>query len=121
MLNFDFMNNQIAMIGVYFIVGTIVFIIASYIVSHSIQKSQKNRIESIELGMSEDEMLGIMGKGYNKSLLKDGRVKYEWRYSNESSTGYSYAGVSTRKYHGVRKATVYCKDGFVEEVKPFNM
>lgn len=85
------------------------------------RKEQKSTVEQIELGMSEEEMLSIMGGNPNRSLLKNNRVKYEWRYSNGSSTGYSHKGYSTRQYHGVRKVTIYCKDGYVEEVKPYNL
>ncbi|MCR5593373.1 MAG: hypothetical protein K6F79_06465 [Saccharofermentans sp.] len=49
-------------------------IIALYIIitifKSSEKKQQKNNVESIELGMSEEEMLSIMGTNYNKSLLK---------------------------------------------------
>lgn len=100
-------------------------IIALYIIiaifKSSEKKQQKNNVESIELGMSEEEMLSIMGTNYNKSLLKNNRVKYEYRFSNGTSTGYSYRGVSSRTYHGVRKVAIYCKDGVVEEVRPYNL
>lgn len=78
---------------------------------------------NIYLGMSEYEMLKIMGPGYNKSLLKNNRVKYEWRI-NGSSHGSSYGYGRYRSYHstytGVSKVDIYVKDGLVEEVKPFN-
>jgi len=74
----------------------------------------------VELGMEESQMLQIMGKGYNRSLLKNNRVKYEWRV-NARSSGYSRRGVSTREYRGVSKVDIYIKDGYVEEVKPYNI
>jgi glutamine amidotransferase-like uncharacterized protein len=61
-----------------------------------------------------------MGEGYNRSLLKNNRVKYEWRI-NATSTGSSYKGFSTRSYSGVKKVTIYVKDGRVEEVRPYNI
>lgn len=70
--------------------------------------------------MSEDEMLSIMGGGYNKSLLKNNRVKYEWRI-NATSSSYSSKGFSTRVYNGVKKVDIMVKDGLVEEVKPYNV
>lgn len=71
--------------------------------------------------MSESEMLKIMGRRCNKSLLKNNRVKYEWRYSNGGSIGRSYKGISVRKYNGVSKVDIYCKNGYVEEVRPHNI
>lgn len=81
---------------------------------------QLQRYWDVEIGMTEDEMLDIMGDGFNRSLLKNNRKKYEWRI-NARSYGTSYKGVSTRSYSGVKKVTIYTKDGFVEEVKPYNV
>lgn len=81
---------------------------------------QLQRYWDVEIGMTEDEMLDIMGDGFNRSLLKNNRKKYEWRI-NARSYGTSYKGVSTRTYAGVKKVTIYTKDGFVEEVKPYNV
>lgn len=66
--------------------------------------------------MPEDEMLSIMGDHYNKSLLKNGRVKYEWRIRASSHSVYG-----VRFYSGVRKVSIYVKDGVVEEVRPYNV
>ena len=81
---------------------------------------QLQRYWDVEIGMSENNMLDIMGDGYNRSLLKNNRIKYEWRI-NAKSYGTSYKGVSTRTYYGVKKVTIYTKDGFVEEVTPYNV
>ncbi len=81
---------------------------------------QLERYLDVEIGMSEDEMLEIMGEGFNRSLLKDNRVKYEWRI-NAQSYGSSYKGMSCRSYSGVKKVTIYLKNGFVEEVRPYNV
>lgn len=83
-------------------------------------------LDLLYLGMSEHEMLEIIdrtsyGGMHNKSLLKNNRVKYEWRISNGTSSGYSYKGFSMREYFGVEKLVVYCKDGVVEEIKPYNL
>lgn len=83
-------------------------------------REQLDRYWDVQIGMSEIMMLNIMGEGYDRSLLKNGRVKYEWRI-NASSYGTYYKGFSTRNYTGVRKVTIYTKDGFVEEVKPYNV
>lgn len=80
------------------------------------RRAKLRRYTSIQIGMSESEMLAIMGKGYNRSLLKNNRTKYEWRI-NASSSGYG----STRIYSGIRKVDIYVKDGYVEEVKPYNV
>lgn len=86
------------------------------------KREQLRRYWKVEIGMSEYEMLDIMGDGYNRSLLQNNRVKYEWRIQ-ASSIGYYYKGlgVSTRSYSGVRKVDIYVKDGYVEEVRPYNV
>lgn len=43
------------------------------------QLEQLQRYWNVEIGMPEEEMLDIMGEGYNRSFLKNNRVKYEWR------------------------------------------
>lgn len=81
---------------------------------------QLQRYWEVQIGMPEELMLEIMGEGYNRSLLKNNRVKYEWRI-NASSVGSSYKGFSTRSYSGVKKVTIYTKNGVVEEVKSYNV
>lgn len=41
------------------------------------QLEQLQRYWNVEIGMPEEEMLDIMGEGYNRSFLKNNRVKYE--------------------------------------------
>ena len=105
--------------------GMIIFFVVLGVALYRIfkipQDVQQNKVSLITLGMPEDEMLAIMGNRYNKSLLKNNRVKYEWRYSNGGSYGSSFKGFSTRFYSGVRKVDIYCKNGFVKEVKPYNL
>lgn len=84
------------------------------------KQDQLRRYWDIEIGMSEDEMLDIMGEGFNRSLLKNGRTKYEWRI-NATSYGHYTKGFSTRTYSGVHKVTIYTKNGLVEEVKSHNV
>lgn len=74
----------------------------------------------VSIGMPEDEVMVIMGRGYARSLLKDGRTKYEWRIE-ATSYGTSYRGHSTRAYSGVKKVDIYIKNGVVEEVKSLNI
>ena len=84
------------------------------------QLEQLQRYWDVKIGMSEKEMLDIMGVGYNRSFLKNNRVKYEWRI-NATSVGSSYKGISFRSYSGVKKVSIYTKNGFVEEVRPYNV
>lgn len=109
------------------IIWTTVIMIAVLVVILAIVFSIRNkkieqlqRYWDVEIGMTEDEMLDIMGNGYTRSLLKNNRVKYEWRI-NASSYSSSYKGFSTRSYSGVKKVTIYTKNGIVEEVKPYNV
>jgi len=80
------------------------------------KRKQLKKYERINVGMDEGTMLSIMGKGYNKSSLKNDRIKYEWRI-NASSYGHN----GFRTYTGVKKVAIYVKNGFVEEIKPYNV
>lgn len=84
--------------------------------SFSAKRKQLKTSQTIPIGMSEAKMLSLMGGGYTRSLLKNGRTKYEWRINASS-----YSSHGTTSYSGVQKATIYCKDGFVEEVRGFNI
>lgn len=104
-----------------------ILVFALMIIAIAVAVKEKNEAEEqlqrywdIEIGMPEEEMLNIMGEGYNRSFLKNNRVKYEWRI-NATSVGYSYKGTSFRSYSGVKKVTIYTKNGYVEEVKPDNV
>jgi len=116
------MNTMIKAIVVIIAICLIaLFLISIKTISTTIKKrKQLKRYWDINIGMPEGNMLDIMGDGYNRSLLKNNRIKYEWRI-NASSHGSSYKGISTRTYSGVRKVTIYTNNGFVEEVKPHNV
>ena len=104
------------------IAGVILLVYALYLAT-VVQKKKLEQLQrywDVNIGMPEGKMLRIMGEGYNRSLLKNNRIKYEWRI-NASSYGSSYKGFSTRSYTGVKKVTIYVKNGLVEEVKPYNI
>ncbi len=116
--NYTFFNYLIVSLFVFI---AICFALLIFIAIKNQKKiSQLQRSEEIQIGMPEREMLSIMGDGYTKSLLKNNRVKYEWRI-NGRSYGSSYNGVSVRSYSGVKKVGIYVKDGLVEEVRGFNL
>lgn len=101
---------------IYFILIVLFLLFFYGIFSIAAKRLQLKKYSRIELGMLEEEMLNIMGGGYNKSLLKNGSVKYEWRLNGTSS---SAGGV--RSYSGVKKVDIYCKEGEVIEVRPYNV
>lgn len=95
------------------------FIIIFVIIILSILLLTKPRLrnyEKIYLGMEENEMLKVMGGHPNKTLFKDGRIKYEWRIN-----GSSISQGNVRFYSGVKKVSIYVKNGLVEEVRPLNV
>lgn len=116
---FDDMSTWIIIVVV-LVVAVFFYAMMKAMRSTNSRFEQLQRYWDIEIGMPEEEMLFIMGEGYNRSLLKNGRIKYEWRI-NASSYGTSYKGISTRSYSGVKKVTIYTKNGLVEEVKPYNV
>ena len=76
------------------------------------------------LGMSEDEMLEIMGDNYNRSLLRDGITMYEWIYSSGGVVGSAYMSNGIGFGGGTKingsKVDIVCRNGVVEEVRPYN-
>lgn len=110
------MTSKIVLL--YIVVMTILLVLTFLVGKARINKLRRS--ENITIGMDEEEMLSIMGGRYTKSLLKDNRVKYEWRL-NASSYGTSHNGISTRTYSGVKKVTIYVKNGCVEEVRGLNL
>ena len=111
----DFMSKLI-----FFFIIFIIFSFIYKIVSQHRRLSKLRRSELVQIGMDEEEMLSIMGGGYTISYLKNNRIKYEWRI-NAKSSGTSYKGISSRSYTGVKKATIYVKNGVVEEVLGYNL
>lgn len=122
------MHGMILLCGIMIIIAVIVVLILylptliKWHISQRKRDKQLDKVESIELGMSEDEMLDTMGGRYNKSLMWNGRVKYSWRFSN----GRSYANKRSyrpneRVYSGIRKVDIYCSNGFVDEIRPYNL
>ncbi len=80
------------------------------------KRGQLKRYIRITRGMSEKEMLRIMGGGYNKSLLSGSKVKYEWRINASSYGSHGY-----RFYSGVSKVDIVTRNGIVIEVRPYNV
>ena len=99
-------------------IGVLLAVVKYIVEKRSLGKLQK--YWDVEIGMTDHEMLSIMGEGYSRGILKNNRVKYEWRI-NAKSYGSSFKGVSVRSYTGVRKVTIYTRNGYVEEIKPYNI
>lgn len=112
------MEEYILFLIIIFVLILMVYIFALGASKKRVEKLQ--RYWDVEIGMSENEMLHIMGGGYSRSLLKNNRIKYEWRI-NATSYGSSYKGTSVRSYSGVKKVSIYTRNGYVEEVKPYNV
>lgn len=97
-----------------------IFALLFYDESENEKIEQLQKYWNVKIGMTENKMLSIMGGGYSRSLLKNNRTKYEWRI-NASSYGTFYKGFSTRTYTGVRKVAIYTRNGYVEEIRPYNV
>ena len=104
-------------------IATLVIMVFLFLLAFIISAPKRKRFKrlrrylDIQIGMPEQDMLDIMGDGYSRSLLKDNRIKYDWRvtFSNyDSSKGTSFILL----HSGV---SIYTKDGYVEEVKPYNI
>ena len=95
---------------------SIIIIIVAISILHFLATPSLRNYEKIYLGMEENEMLKIMGGHPNKTLFKDGRIKYEWRIRSSS---FSHSNI--RVYNGTKIVSIYVKNGLVEEVRPTNV
>lgn len=95
---------------------SIIIIIITISILFVLTTPRLRNYEKIYLGMEENEMLKIMGGHPNKTLFKDGRIKYEWRIN-----GSSISQRNVRFYSGVKKVSIYVRNGLVEEVRPLNV
>ena len=100
--------------------GSVIFNVVE-IIAHQLKRDKAidnlYNYEDVQIGMDEKEMLEIMGNDFNKSSLKNGRYKYEWRVSAVSENTFG----GKREYSGVKKVAIYVKNGVVEEIKPYNV
>lgn len=108
-------ENYIGLFGFIFIAAMVGAGIGRIFRGPNTRKRLK-QYELVRVGMTENEMLSIMGEGYDRSSLKDGRYKYEWRMNSSS-----YGRYGARTYTGVRKVSIYIKNGRVEEIRPYNV
>ena len=103
------------------ICGIVVFSVCFWVISRFRRRvSQLRNYVNISLGMPEQQMLSIMGPGYNRSLLRDGTVRYEWHISGVSS-GFINDGFVTMAHDEGSKVDILCDRGVVIEVIPFNV
>ena len=99
-----------------YIAGIFLVIFLILVIALAFKKDQLKNYQKVRIGMSEQEMIQIMGSGYNVSSLKGNRYKYEWRVNSMS-----YGNSGVRSYTGVRKVDIYVKNGEVEEIRPYNV
>lgn len=110
-----------ATLGVMYLVGIGVFVLGIYMLRKKRKREEQlGQYWQVYQGMPELEMLTIMGNDYSRSLLKNDRIKYEWRI-NGTSYGSSFKGISFRGYSGVKKVSIYVWHGHVEEVRTLNI
>ena len=110
------------MLGIIYSIGIGAIVLCIYMLRKKRIKEEEQLAQywRVYQGMPEFEMLTVMGDGYSRSLLRNGRVKYEWRI-DATSYGSSYKGVSFRSYSGVKKVSIYVQNGHVEEVRTLNV
>lgn len=105
-----------------------VCIIALFLMPDKLKRMKK--YTDVYIGMSESNMLEIIGGGYAKSSLKNNVTKYEWRINGSSHTtsrpanrpvNYGGVHIADTQYSGVKKLDIYVKDGLVEEIRPYNI
>ena len=96
------------------IIAPVVVFVALVIVLFVLIKHEDltEKSEEINVGMDEKDALEILGNGVMTSTLRENRTRYVIKRG-----GYRYGG----GYVPVKKITVICKDGVVEEVHRTNI
>lgn len=99
------------------ILMTILIVMAfGLVIEHLLKKARLYRYEEIELGMSEDEVIDLMGFNYSENLLGRGKTKYEWRLN-----GFGFIRYGIFHWIPTKSVEVYVKNGKVYKVLANNM
>ena len=78
--------------------------------------------QSLRIGMGKDEVIGMLGPNYTKSVLASGEEKYEWKVRNGGySVGYKGTGVRSYVPQKTRRLSVYFKDDRVSRYSGLNL
>ena len=75
----------------------------------------------IRLGMSKFEVIGLLGKQYTQSYLKNDVEKLEWRYRHNGYIGRVARGTYLHTSSYTRRISVKFKGNIVIEVNSVNM
>lgn len=99
------------------ILGIIIIAMAfGLIIERMIRKARLYKYEDIEIGMTEDEVIDIMGFNYTQNLLGHGKIKYEWKIN-----GVGFWQFGLFNWMPTKSVEVYVKNGKVYKVLANNM
>lgn len=98
------------------LMAILVFFAFGLVIEKIIRKARLYRYEEIEIGMSEDEVIDLMGFHYSQSLLSRGRTKYEWKVN-----GSMFLNNGIFHFIPTKSVEVYVKGGEVYKVLSHNM
>lgn len=78
--------------------------------------------QSLRIGMAKEEVIGMLGPNYTKSVLQSGEEKYEWKVRNGGySVGYKGTGVRSYVSSKTRRLSVYFKNSRVSRYSGLNL
>lgn len=96
--------------------GIIIAMAFGLAIEYMLKKARLYKYEEIELGMSEDEVIDLMGFNYSENLLGRGKTKYEWRLN-----GFGFIRYGFFHWMPTKSVEVYVKNGKVYKVLANNM
>ena len=79
-------------------------------------KPNINRYEEVHYGMTQQQVIEIMGSNYMRSLLADGRVEFLYKVAGYSVATYT-AGMRIGGYERGKSVRVYFRNNSVIEVR----
>lgn len=96
--------------------GMIIAMVFGLVIERTIRKARLYRYEDIEIGMTEEEVIDLMGFNYTQSLLGRGKIKYEWKVN-----GVGFWQFRMFNWIPSKSVEVYIKRGKVYKVLANNM
>ena len=77
--------------------------------------------KTVDIGMTKDEVIYILGNCYTKNVLANGEEKYVWSMGGGGSSFSNGHGTRTYVPNLTRKISVYFKDGVVSRYTGLNL
>lgn len=76
--------------------------------------------QTVNIGDRIEDVVLRLGHDYTLEIMRNGERKYTWKIQS-ATVGYHADGMSAYSHSGVKRLTVYAKDGLVTAVSGTNL